>query len=146
MDKKIKITLFLIGLIIIIFGSLVLIGQQVPVNDQGGQNVSESQKRYPDKLLEGVVKAVDVENQTLVLEVKTDLMETSLQDKMEKSIKFNESTICEIYHADTEETNSYEFSDIMVDDNIVVFTVESTYNEINNLEEFTAQIIRRMTR
>ena len=144
MEKKIKITLFLIGLVII-FGGLILVGQKVPVNNQEQEGISGLQVTYPDKLLEGVVKAIDIENKTLILEVKADLIETSLQDKMEKSIKLNEATICEIYHMDTEETNSYEFSEIAVDDNIVVFTIESTYDEINNLEEFTAESIRRIT-
>ena len=143
MEKKIKITLFLIGLVII-FGGLILVGQQVPVNNQEQEGISGLQVTYPDKLLEGVVKAIDIENKTLILEVKADLIKTSLQDKMEKSIKFNEATICEIYHMDTEETNSYEFSEITVDDNIVVFTIESTYDEINNLEEFTAESVRKI--
>jgi|AntAceMinimDraft_14_1070370.scaffolds.fasta_scaffold74991_2 hypothetical protein len=144
MEKKIKITLFLIG-IVIVFGGLILVGQKVPVDNQGQEGISGSQTTYPKNLLEGVVKAIDIENKTLILEVKADLIETSLQDKMEKSIKLNEATICEIYHMDTEETNSYEFSEIAVDDNIVVFTIESTYDEINNLEEFTAESIRRIT-
>jgi len=145
MSKKIKIILFLTIGLIVIFGGLVLIGQKSSINNQNQENVSNSQKTYPDKLLEGTVKAVDLENKILVLEIKSDLIETSLQDKMEKSILFNKSTICEVYHMDTAETNNYEFSDISVDDNIVVFTVESTYDEINNLEEFTAEIIRKMT-
>ena len=143
MEKKIKITLFLIGLVII-FGGLILVGQQVPVNNQEQEGISGLQVTYPDKLLEGVVKAIDIENKTLILEVKADLIKTSLQDKMEKSIKFNEATICEIYHIDTKETNSCEFSEIAVDDNIVVFTIESTYDEINNLEEFTAESVRKI--
>ena len=143
MEKKIKITLFLIGLVII-FGGLILVGQKVPVNNQEQEGISGLQVTYPDKLLEGVVKAIDIENKTLILEVKADLIKTSLQDKMEKSIKFNEATICEIYHMDTEETNSYEFSEITVDDNIVVFTIESIYDEINNLEEFTAESVRKI--
>jgi len=143
MEKKIKITLFLIGLVII-FGGLILVGQKVPVNNQEQEGISGLQVTYPDNLLEGVVKAIDIENKTLILEVKADLIKTSLQDKMEKSIKFNEATICEIYHMDTEETNSYEFSEITVDDNIVVFTIESIYDEINNLEEFTAESIRKI--
>jgi len=143
MEKKIKITLFLIGLVII-FGGLILVGQKVPVNNQEQEGISGLQVTYPDKLLEGVVKAIDIENKTLILEVKADLIKTSLQDKMEKSIKFNEATICEIYHIDTKETNSCEFSEIAVDDNIVVFTIESTYDEINNLEEFTAESVRKI--
>ena len=143
MEKKIKITLFLIGLVVI-FGGLILVGQKVPVNNQEQEGISGLQVTYPDKLLEGVVKAIDIENKTLILEVKADLIKTSLQDKMEKSIKFNEATICEIYHIDTKETNSCEFSEIAVDDNIVVFTIESTYDEINNLEEFTAESVRKI--
>ena len=143
MEKKIKITLFLIGLVVI-FGGLILVGQQVPVNNQEQEGISGLQVTYPDNLLEGVVKAIDIENKTLILEVKADLIKTSLQDKMEKSIKFNEATICEIYHIDTKETNSCEFSEIAVDDNIVVFTIESTYDEINNLEEFTAESVRKI--
>ena len=144
MSKKVKVILFLTIGLIIIFGGLVLIGQQAPVNDQGGVEEESSnppQAEYPNNLLEGVVKAVDTD--TLILEAKTGLIKTSQQDKMEKSIKIVESTICEIYHIDTEEIDSCQFSDIAVDDNIVVVTIESTYDEINNLEEFTAQKISK---
>jgi len=146
MSKKIKITLFLVGLIII-FGGLILIGKQVPVNDQGQETGNETpnlqEEEYPNNLLEGVVRSINIENETFVLEVKASLIKTSQQDKMEKSIKVTESTICEIYYISTGETDSCEFSDIAVDDNIVVFTIESTYDEINNLEEFTAKEISK---
>jgi len=148
MSKKIKIILFLTIGLIIIFGGLALIGQQVPINDQGDgqeatEETSDAQEEYPDNLLEGVVKAVDLENETFVLEAKTGLIKTSQDEISEKVIKVIESTICEIYHIDTEETDSCEFLEIAVDDNIVVVTIESTHNEINNLEEFTAQKISK---
>ena len=145
MNKKIKVTLFLVGLIIIL-GGLILIGQQVPVNDQGEEvteETSDIQEGYPDNLLEGVVKAVDLENETFILEAKTGLIKTSQDEISEKIIKVIESTICEIYHIDTEGIDSCQFSEIAVDDNIVVVTIESTHDEINNLEEFTAQKISK---
>ena len=77
------------------------------------------------------------------MEAKTGLIKTSQQDKMDKSIKITESTICEIYHIDTGGTDSCQSSKIIVGDNIVVFTVESTYDEINNIEEFTAKKISK---
>ena len=148
MSKKIKITLLLIGLIII-FGGLILISRQVPISDQGeGKETAEEnsnlQEEYPNNLLEGVVKAVNIGNKTLTLEAKTGLIKTSQQDRMEKSIKVTESTICEIYHIDIGKTDSCQFSEIIIGDNIVVATLESTYDGVNNLEEFTAVKIVKM--
>jgi len=143
MKKNIKITLFLIGLIIIVFGGLILIGKQSSVEDQGGEENSQLEEEYPNNVLQGVVKAVDIENKNLTLTAKTGLIKTSQKEISEKVIKIVESTICEIYHIDTEETNTCEFSEIVVNDNIVVVTIESTYDEINNFEEFTASKISK---
>jgi len=143
MKKNIKITLFLIGLIIIVFGGLALIGRQSFVGDQQEKEDSQIEEEYPNNVLQGVVKAVDIENGNLTLTAKTGLIKASQKEISEKVIKIVESTICEIYHIDTEETNTCEFSEIAVNDNIVVVTIESTYDEINNFEEFTASKISK---
>lgn len=144
MKKFIKIILFLIGLIIIIFGGLILIDQQSSIEDQGEKENSQLGEEYPNNVLQGVVKAVDIENKNLTLVAKTGLIKTSQKEISEKVIRIVESTICEIYHIDTKETDSCEFSEIVAKDNIIVVTFESTYDEINNLEEFTASKISKI--
>lgn len=153
MKKNRENIIIIIFIIFVIFVGLVLIGEKA-TRPQEGQEINQEQEtgnetsnfqeeEYPNNLLEGVVRSVDPEKETFVLEVKAFLIKTSQQDKMEKSIKVTESTICEIYYISTGETDSCEFSDIAVDDNVVAFTIESTYDEINNLEEFTAKKISK---
>jgi len=108
-----------------------------------------SQPEYPNNLVEGKILAVDLEGKTLTLEVKTSLIKTAEKDIMEKTIKFTDNTEWTIYHIPSEEESSFmvsgvEPSEIKVDDNIVVATVEPTFDKINELEEFTATKITKM--
>jgi hypothetical protein len=141
MAKNKKILLVLGGIIIVILVGSVLLNRQFTVKQEEG---ASSQQEYPDKLLEGVVKAINNEEGTLILEAKTGLIKTSQEEISEKTIKLTEDTVYEIYQMDTKEETSCEFSEIKVDDNILVWTLESTYEEINNLEEFTAAKITKM--
>jgi hypothetical protein len=141
MAKNKKILLILGGIIIAILIGFVLSNQQPSLTQE--EKVSPQQE-YPDKLLEGVVKAINNEEGTLILEAKTGLIKTSQEEISEKTIKLTEDTVYEIYQMDTKEETSCEFSEIKVDDNILVWTLESTYEEINNLEEFTAAKITKM--
>ena len=154
MKKNKKNILIIVFIIFVIFVGLVLIGERATRSqeeqeiNQGQEKETEKessnlQEEYPNNLLEGVVKVVDIENRNLTLEAKTGLIKASQNEISEKIIKITESTICEIYHIDTEKIDSCQFSEIAVDDNIVVMTIESTYDGINNLEEFTAQKISK---
>ena len=148
MSKKTKIVLIVIGVIIVLVTGLVLLGQWLP--GTGEQEEAETAEetslpqQYPDNLIEGIVKAVDFEGGTLKLEAKTSLIETAEEELMEKTIRFTEETEWVVYKTISEEEVPYEFSEIKVDDNIVVVTVESTLDKINELEEFTATKISKI--
>jgi len=141
MTKNKRNLLILGGIIIIVLIGFISLSQRFPVTQE---EEASSQQEYPNNLLEGMVKAINNEEGTLILEAKTGLIKTSQKEISEKTIKLTEDTACAIYQIDTGEETSCEFSEIKVNDNILVVTLESTYEEINNLEEFTAVKITKM--
>jgi len=142
MAKNKRNLLLLIGLVIVIFSGFYLLNKQLPVTEE--EEGISSQQEYPDKLLEGMIMAIDYEEGTLTLQAKTGLVKTSQEKISEKTIKFTRDTVCTIYQIDTKEETSCEFSEIKVDDSVLIATLESTYEEINNLGEFTATKITKM--
>jgi len=141
MTKNKRNLLILGGIIIIILIGFISLGQRFPVTQE---EEASSQQEYPNNLLEGMVRAIDYEEGTLTLEAKTGLIKTSQEEISEKTIKLTEDTVCVVYQIDTGEETSCEFSEIKVDDSVLIATLESTYEEINNLEEFTAVKIAKM--
>ncbi len=151
MDKKTKIVLIFFVVAVVVLMGVFLLGQEAPPVQEEEQETPEtseeetpSQQQYPNNLIEGGVKAVDIEGKTLRIEARTSLIETAEKDLMEKTIKFTEETEWRIYNITTQEESASEFSEIEIDDSIVVATVESTFEKINELEEFTATKITKM--
>lgn len=155
MNKKIllisiiAIAALLVGLFLLDLAGLISLDQLIPsLGEQQKEPMASeetpSQPKYPNNLVEGKILAVDLEGKTLKLEAKTSLIKTAKRDVMEKTIKFTDDTEWTTYHIPSEEESSFEFSEIKVDDNIVVATVESTFDKINELEEFTATKITKM--
>ncbi|MBZ9572755.1 hypothetical protein KJA17_00980 [Patescibacteria group bacterium] len=149
MKKEIKIIIIVVIVVAAALAFLVLLGKYAPLGEEEKSEVSQqqptpSQEYYPDNLLEGVVKEIDLEERNLKLEVRTSLIKTAEKNVMEKIIKFTEDTEWAVYNTATEEESPFEFSEIRVDNSIVVVTVESTFDKINDFEEFAATKITKM--
>ncbi len=156
MDKKTKIVLIFSLVAIVVLIGVFLLNQRVPLTqeeeqekeEQGTPQTSEeetaSQPQYPNNLIEGRVKVVNIEGKSLTIEAKTSLIETAEKETMEKIIKFTQETEWQIYNITSQEEFALEFSEIEIDDSIVVATIESTFEKVNELEEFTAAKIIKM--
>lgn len=148
MSKKTKIVLIVIGVIVVLVTGLAFLGQWLlGTGEQEEAETAEEtslSQQYPNNLIEGKVMEIDIEGKTLKLRAKTSLIETAEEELMEKTIRFTEETDWVVYNIISEEESSFEFSEIKVEDNIVVVTVESTLDKINELEEFTATKISKI--
>ena len=148
MSKKTKIVLMVIGVMVALVAGLTLLGQWIPgTGEQEEAETAEEtslSQQYPDNLIEGKIMEVELEEKTLKLRAKTSLIKTAEEEIMEKTIRFTEETEWVTYNIISQEEVPYEFSEIKVGDNIVVVTVESTFDKINELEEFTATKISKI--
>jgi len=155
MNKKIilisiiAIIVVLIGLFLLDLAGPISLDQLIPTSEEqqkepATSEETPSQPEYPNNLVEGKILAVSLEGKILKLEVKTSLIKTAKKDAMEKIIKFTDNTEWTTYRIANKKESSFELSEIKVDDNIVVVTVESTFDKINELEEFTASKITKM--
>jgi len=140
MKKNTKIVIFLTGIAIIILVGLFFIGADrfSPEENLPVENVED----YPDFLMEGVVTEVD----TNIIKLKADtfLIKEASSDLMEKNIIFNDDTECISYKKDIDEIKIIECSEIKENDRLVVVTIESTREKIDELEEFIAVKITKM--
>ena len=135
--KKDKRNLFiLIGVIIIALIGFLALTYQPPVTQEEDKELLEEE--YPNNLIEGMVKAIDSEEMTFKIEARTFLIENAQEEMMEKTIRLTNNTECEIYYVDDKQKISCELPEIGVGDDIVVVTIESTRDGINELNEFTA--------
>lgn len=151
MSKKTKIVLIIIAVIVISVTGLVLLdrwisgtGEQEETETAQETGEASLPQQYPNNLIEGKIMEVDLEGKTLKLRAKTSLIETAKEELMEKTIRFTEETEWVAYNIISQEEVPYEFSEVEVDDNIVVVTVETTFDKINELEEFTATKISKI--
>ena len=141
--KKNKRNLFiLIGVIIVALIGFLALTYQPPVTQEEDRELLEEE--YPNNLIEGMVKVIDSEEMTFKIEARTFLIENAQEETMEKTIKLTNNTECEIYYVDNKQKISCEFSEIGINDDIIVVTIESTRDRINELNEFTAIKITKM--
>jgi len=121
MDKKIKITLFLIGLIVVIFGGFALLGQKSPVN-----------------IFDATIEDIDYENiESFVAQIDTSNIAGARENPMRKIIKLDEATEWTAYNQDEKKEWSTSFIEAKKGDYILVFSAENP-ESINDIEEFTA--------
>ncbi len=134
--------LILIGVIVVVSAGFFLLAYQPPAAEEEDKELLEQE--YPNNLIEGVIKAIDSEEMTFKIEARTFLIKTAQEEMMEKIIKLTNNTKYEIYYVDNKQKIPCESHEIGVDDDVVIVTVESTRDEINKLDEFTAVEIIKM--
>jgi len=134
--------LILIGVIVVVSAGFFLLAYQPPAAEEEDKELLEQE--YPNNLIEGVIKAIDSEEMTFKIEARTFLIKTAQEEMMEKIIKLTNNTKYEIYYVDNNQKIQCESPEIGVDDDVVIVTVESTRDEINKLDEFTAVEIIKM--
>ena len=96
-------------------------------------------EEYPHNLIEGTISEIDPSKPTsFVLEADTSKITTAETPSMEKTIKLTKDTEIVLYDMATKKESSLKFSELEVGDPLVIGTEESTYEKVNELDEFTA--------
>lgn len=148
MSKNMKILIPLIVTIIIVLIGLYFLGKafnQKTILSTEDTSSTETTDTFPDYRVKGTVMSIDINKETMKLKVNTSLIEGANRGLMEKNIIFSRDTECVLYKIADDETETIKCSEIKKDDNLLITTVESTYEGINSLEEFTAVKISIVT-
>jgi len=72
------------------------------------------------------------------LEADTSRISTAKNPSMKKTIKLSKKTEIVLYDMATKKESSLKFSGLEVGDSLVIGTEESTYEKVNELDEFIA--------
>jgi len=140
MNKIIKNLLILICIIIII--GFVFLAYQPNADQERDEDLLLQD--YPKNLIEGIVEAVDSEEMTFKIKARTSLIQGAEEQIMEKTIILTQDTECEIYYINTKRKDVCDSRDIGLDDDVVIVTLESTLDNVNKLDEFTAVKVTKM--
>ena len=146
MKKNMKILIPLIVTIVIILIGLYFINKasnQEKISPTENTKTTGTADAYPDYRIKGTVMSVDINEGIIKLKANTSLIKGASRNLMEKNIVFNENTECVLYKVAVDATETIECSEIKKDDNLLITTVESTYEEIDKLEDFTATKIAK---
>ncbi|MBZ9572766.1 hypothetical protein KJA17_01035 [Patescibacteria group bacterium] len=137
-------------LVVLFWGKPYLLKNQEELTmpkDQNQQPKKTSEgagEEYPHNLIQGVISEIDSSDPTkFVLEADTSKIATAKLPSMEKTIKLTENTKLVVYDMSTKKESPLKFSELEKGDPVVVGTEESTYEKVNELEEFTATKISK---
>lgn len=143
---KNKIFLIAISLIVVFLAVtfFLFLSASKPGTLPETQPQAEKLTGYPDNLLEGKIIRINLEEpKSLVMEANISKIVPEA-GKMEKEIKIVNDTELLLYNLTNEQESSLQFQDLKPEDNILVSTKESTYQEVESREVFTALKITKM--
>lgn len=151
-EKTYRLILISAGIVILILIILVLFfpgklpwfekEEELTMPKKQTQSKSETPspaEEYPHNLIQGTISEIDSSKPTsFVLEADTSKITTAETPSMKKTIKLNKKTEIVLYDMATKKESSLKFSELEVGDSLVIGTEESTYEKVNELDEFIA--------
>ncbi len=101
--------------------------------------MAKEKKEYPHNLLEGQISEIDpLKPASFILEADTSKISTAKTPSMKKTIKLSSKTEIVLYNMTTKKESPLKFSELEKGDPMVIGTEESTYEKVNELDQFTA--------
>ncbi len=100
---------------------------------------SSSTEEYPHNLIEGQISEIDYSGPTsFILDADTSKISTAKASSLKKTIKLTSKTEIVLYDMTTKKESPLKFSQLKKGDPVVIGTEESTYEKVNELDQFTA--------
>ena len=149
MERTYRLMLISAGIVILIL-IVFFLGKPYLLKKEEESTMSEKQipsqsetapsaEEYPHNLIQGTISEIDPSKPTsFVLEADTSKISTAKTPSMKKTIKLSKETEIVLYDMATQKESSLKFSEIGVGDSLVIGTEESTYEKVNELDEFIA--------
>jgi len=112
--------------------------------EQQSKTQTAQEEAYPHNLIEGTILEIDHSKPTsFVLDANTSKISTAKTPSMEKTIKLSKKTKLVLFDMTTKKESPLKFSELEVEDPLVIGTDESTYEKVNELDEFVATKISK---
>lgn len=132
------------GVIVILIFAVFFLNNMAKEKEQPQSKSSSLTEEYPHNLIEGQISEIDSSKPaSFILEADTSKISTAKTPSMKKTIKLTSKTELVLYDMTTKKESPLKFSELEKGDPVVIGTKESTYEKVNELDQFTATKISK---